>query len=307
MSHMVSSGIRLSRKKDRIFSILFSLPALCISTIFMIFPMISAIYYSLTKWDGAGEKLFVGFENYLNLFNNPDFWTVMKNSLILVALHVCIQIPLAILLAYALYRTTQGFRFFRAVYFLPTVIAASVIALMVSLMFNADMGLVNQLLDTCGLGALKRNWLSDPNVVLYTVSLTLVLQYVGYHMAIILGGMQSISEDVIESAVIDGASSFEIFFRMVLPLIKNVLQISFLLAITGCLKAFDHSYIMTWGGPGVSSSYLAVYMYKTAYQQSDLGSGTAIAVVILILAFLFSKILALLFREQHPDKGGAIS
>ena len=112
MSHMVSSGIRLSRKKDRIFSILFSLPAICIYTIFMIFPMISAIYYSLTKWDGAGEKLFVGFENYLNLFNNPDFWTVMKNSLILVALHVCIQIPLAILLAYALYRTTQGCLFF---------------------------------------------------------------------------------------------------------------------------------------------------------------------------------------------------
>ena len=77
MSHMVSSGIRLSRKKDRIFSILFSLQAICIYTIFMIFPMISAIYYSLTKWDGAGEKLFVGFENYLNLFNNPDFWTVM--------------------------------------------------------------------------------------------------------------------------------------------------------------------------------------------------------------------------------------
>ena len=294
---------RLKRKfNDAAFSTLFSLPSVVLYIVFMILPLIFVIYLSFTQWTGAGNINFVGFENYKFLFVYGDFWIIMRNTGILIALHVLLQVPLAVLIAFLLYRTRQGFRFFRAVYFMPSIISGTVIGLMFSVLLNSDIGPINSILRSIGLGSMAKSWLSDPKIAIYTVSLIMIWQYIGYYMVIILAGMHSISEEIIESAQIDGVNSTQLAFHIVLPQIKPVLEVSYIFCLTGCLKAFEHAFITTWGGPGVASTNLALYMYKMAFSTSELGKGATVAVIIVIGALVLTRITGIIFND--PDKGG---
>ena len=127
--------------------------------------------------------------------------------------------------------------------------------------------------------------------LLYAVMAPQIWQYIGLYSTIFLGALQSVPEDVIESAEIDGAGDFVLFTRIIIPQIRNFIFIAMILCITGSLKSFDHSWVMTKGGPGVRSAYLGVYMYKTSFVNSDFGEGSAISVVIILMSLLFSVIL----------------
>lgn len=242
---------------------------------------------------------FVGVANFRTLFaRTSEIYTVLYNTAILILLHVLIQIPMALVVSFLLYRTTQGFRFFRGVYFIPTVIAGTCIGLMFSVLLNADIGPVNAVLNQIGLHALAKKWLSDPTWALYCVSLVTVWQYVGYHVTLLLAGMQTIPDENIESATIDGASSLQIFLRIIIPSLKGILKVCILFSVTGCLKQFDQTFIMTWGGPSYSSTFLTIFMWKTAYLKGALGMSTSIAVVIIVLALMFNKALDAFLTEE---------
>jgi raffinose/stachyose/melibiose transport system permease protein len=292
---MKSSTKRRSKYQ---FAVLFSAPATILYTVFLIVPLVGVLAISLTKWNGAGSMRFIGIDNFKALFApGSDIYTVSYNTMILIVLHLLIQIPMALAVSYLLYRTTRGFRFFRGVYFLPTVIAATCIALMFSILLNGDIGPFNKVLDAIGLHAIAKNWLSDPTWVLYSVSLITVWQYTGYHVTLMLAGMQLVPEEVIESATIDGASSTRIFFDIMIPLVKNIIKVSLLFCLTGCLKQFEHAFIMTWGGPGISSTFLTILMYKTAYLKGDLGLSASIALMIIVPALLFYKGLNIFIKD----------
>lgn len=294
---------KLGRKfYDAALPTLFSLPSVGLYMVFMILPLIYVIYLSFTQWTGAGDITFIGVENYKFLFTFSDFWKIMRNTGILIALHVFFQIPLAVLFAFLLYRTRQGFRFFRAVYFMPSIISATVIGLMFSVLLNSDIGPINSLLRSIGLGSMAKSWMSDPIIAIYTVSFIQIWQYIGYYMAIILAGMQSISEEVIEGAHIDGVNNAQLAFYVVLPQMKPVLEVSYIFCLTGCLKSFEHAFITTWGGPGVSSTNFALYMYKLAFSTSELGKGATVAVIIVVSALVLTRITGIIFND--PDKGG---
>lgn len=289
------------KRNENVFATLFTLPALILYTLFMIIPLFYAVYISTMEWSGAGKMKFIGLENYRFLFSFSDFWKILSNTGILIILHLLIQIPVAILLAFLLLRIRKGFRFFRFVYFLPTVISTTVIGLMFSILLNSDVGPVNEILRSLGLDWAAKNWLTDPKIVVYSVSLVLVWQYIGYHMSVILAGMQSLSAEIIECATIDGANSWQLCIRIILPQIKDVLQVSVLFCVTGCLKAFEHSFIMTWGGPGVNSTFLALYMYKSAFFNSELGKSSAISVIIVVCALILYKICSTVFSSKEED------
>ena len=140
------------------------------------------------------------------------------------------------------------------------------------------------------------------DIAMYTVTFIQVWQYIGYYMAIILAGMQSISDEVIESALIDGVNSRQLAWHIVFPQIKPVLEICFIFCLTGCLKSFEHAFITTWGGPGVASTTLALYMYKLAFSSSELGKGATIAVIIVIGALVLTRITGAVFKDS--DQGG---
>lgn len=290
------------KHNKKVFAILFSFPALFIYTLFMIIPLLYAVYISTMEWSGAGSMKFIGLENYKFLFSFSDFWKIIGNTGVLIVLHLLIQIPMAILLAFLLMRTKRGFRFFRLVYFLPTVISATVMGLMFSILLNSDIGPINVILRALGLDWAAKNWLTDPQIVVFSVSLVLVWQYIGYHMSVVLAGMQSLPKEIMESAVIDGADSRQLCMLVVLPQIKDVLQVSVLFCMTGCLKAFEHSFIMTWGGPGVNSTYLAVYMYKSAFFNAELGKSSAISVIIVVCALILYKACTAVFTGGEKGK-----
>ncbi len=270
--------------------VLFLAPVFLIYTIFLFLPMLQTSYYSLTQWNGVSEKVFIGLGNYKELMKNNDYWITFFNTLKLTVVSLIVQISFGLLLAYLLYTKTRGMKIFRTVFFLPVVIAPVAIGLMFSLFYNSEIGIFNKILSAAGLDMLQTNWLSNPKTLLYAVMAPQVWQYIGLYVTIFLGALQSIPEDLIESAQIDGAGEVKTFFHVVLPQLSVFLNICMILCVTGSLKAFDHSYIMTNGGPGVRSAYLGVFMYKTAFGNSDFGRGSAITITIILVSLSITLI-----------------
>lgn len=291
----------MKRKKDIPVVAAFLLPGLVIYTIFMIFPLLLTIYYSFTEWNGVGEKVFIGLENYAGLIENKDYWRTFFNTLQLVVISVVFQMTLGILIAYLLYSKTRWMKLYRTIYFLPVVIAPVAIGLMFSLFYNSEIGIFNKLLEAAGLGALQTNWLSNVKTLLYAVMAPQVWQYIGLYITIFLGALQSVPEDMIEGAEIDGAGKIQILWKIILPQIKSFVCICLILCVTGSLKSFDHSWIMTKGGPGVRSAYLGVYMYRTSFVNSDFGTGSTVTVTIVLLSLLFTLGFNLMNRKLSDE------
>lgn len=290
--------MKLSGRKKWIPFLIFVLPALIIYTYFVMYSIFNTGYYSLTKWNAISTPQFVGPEYYLSFLQDKDFLMVLKNSFLNVVISLVIQVPAGLIGGYLLYRTRKMYKVYRFLIFIPVVLSASAIALLFTLIFNSEFGPVSSFLDWAGLEMLKHSWLSDAKVVFFVVMIPMTYQYIGLYVIIQLSGMQSISEDVIESAEIDGANSFRIFWNIVCPMQKSITMMCAVLIISGCFKAFEHSYIMTWGGPGYSSSFLGVYMYMETFVKGNYGKGSAIAVVILICTFICTAIAQRLFKEE---------
>ena len=272
-------------------------PSFLLYTYFVVISLGYSIYYSLTKWNAISKPVFIGLKNYLDLLNSGDFAIVMQNTVVGLVLALIIQVGLGLTFAYLIFRTKGGFRLYRALVFLPVVLSAAAVALMFTLVFNADVGPVNGMLKAIGLGALRRNWLSDKNVVFFTVLTPMIWQFIGLYVVILPAGMQSIPEEVIQSSTIDGASSFRTFRSIVIPMQWDIIFICITLITSGSFKAFEHSYIMTWGGPGVRSAFLGVFMYNKTFLAALFGLGSAIAMVILFASLFITLASRVIIRR----------
>jgi len=286
-------------RKDRLTSFLFLIPPFVVYTILVVIPIFISLSFSLTKWSGMGAMSFIGFRNYIKLFLSKEFWTVMANTGILVIASIFGQSTVAIIVAYLLYRTTKGYKAFRALFFLPVVIAPMAVGLMFSVLYNSDVGPINEFFINIGLDNFAKQWLSDPQVVLFSVIFPQLWHYLGFVILIFLTGIQAIPVSIIESAKVDGANSISMFTRIVFPMMRNVVIVVVILNITGALKSFDYSFILTMGGPGVKSCFLAVYLYRQAFQMAQMGSASSIAVIILILSFFFTMAINRFFSRQE--------
>jgi raffinose/stachyose/melibiose transport system permease protein len=286
-------------RKDRLSSYLFLMPPFLFYTAFIVIPIFASLYFSLTKWSGMGAMSFIGLKNFIKLFSSDEFWAVMANTGIIVLASIFGQSTVAIIFAYLLYRTTRGYRVFRALFFLPVVIAPMAVGLMFLVLYNSDVGPINQLFISIGLDNFARQWLSDPQVVLFSVIFPQLWHYLGFILLIFLTGMQSIPESIIDSAKVDGVSSISMFTRIVFPMIRNVVIVVVILNITGALKSFDYSFILTAGGPGVKSCFLAVYMFRQAFSMAKMGNASSVAVIILVLSLLSTTIINRFFYKQE--------
>lgn len=278
--------------------LLFIVPAFVIYSYFIMYSILNTGGYSLTKWNAISDPKFIGGAYYLGFLKDQDFQMVLKNSLMNVVISLVIQVPAGLIGGYLLFQTKRFYRVYRFLIFIPVVLSASAIALLFTLIFNAEFGPVNSFLEWAGLESMKHSWLSDINVVFFVVMVPMTYQYIGLYVIIQLSGMQSIPEEVIESARIDGAGSFRVFWNIIVPMQKGITMMCAVLIISGCFKAFEHSYIMTWGGPGYSSSFLGVYMYTETFVKGNYGKGSAIAVVILVCTLLCTVVTQRLLRED---------
>lgn len=279
---------------------LFVFPTFLLFTVIVIVPIFFSVYYSLLKWDGFTKGIYIGFQNYKDLFvNNVDgFPRSVVNSLILAAVSVCIQLPLSLLLALILSRGIRGERFFRTVYFIPVIISTVVIGLLWMKIYNPSYGLVNMVLNRIGLKTLANEWLANTHTALGAVFVALVWQYVGYHMLLMYASAKSIPADLFEAATIDGAGEVKMAFHITIPLMKPILRVCVVFAVIGSFKAFDLIYVMTSGGPLHATEVPTTLMYTTIFSRYKYGYGSSMAIFIIVECLLCTLLIQKLFGKD---------
>jgi raffinose/stachyose/melibiose transport system permease protein len=280
----------------------FLIPAFAFMTLFLYYPFIVNIINSFSKISGLGTAA-EGFNtpwyvNYLKLFEDPNVVTALKNTLLLMLCTIVFQVGIALILGLLVDRIGRGSQFYRTVYFFPIVISATALGLLFNLIFLYNGGMVNQLLEKLfGITTLT-DWKDEAHYFV-TMLIPIMWQYVGFYFVIIVTGLNNISSEIYEAAEIDGASGFKRTRYITLPLLRNVLCTCLILAITGALKVFDLPWVMFGNGIPMDQSWLTgTYMYNQTFVRSDVDYGSTIAVVIVILGVVFSRMANTVFKEK---------
>ncbi len=285
----------------KIHIVIFLLPALILFCGVLIAPIGASGYFSLFDWNGFGPKTFIGLSNYKELFtsNSIGFMKALRNSLLLAALSVFLQLPLALGLALTLGRNIKGERLFLSVFFMPVLISTVVIGQLWLKIYNPDYGILNVFLRSIGLDNLAQIWLGSKKTALGAVFVPVLWQYVGYHMLLLYAGVKSVPTELREAAMLDGASDLQVDRYIVLPYIKPILRISVIFAVTGSLKSFDLIYVLTNGGPLHSTEVPSTLMISMLFLRNRYGMGSTIAVLLIVLCFAFALLISAVFREEE--------
>jgi len=284
---------------------LFVAPALVLYLTFVLFPVVQAAYYSLYKWNGLQPLTdFIGLKNYVTAVTSETFTTAVGNNLLIIVLSLAIQIPFSLSLAVMLNRRFPGRAVFRLIFFLPYVLSEAITGIVFSLMLQPG-AFVDSGLDRVGLGGLIQEWLGDPGFVMITLFVIISWKYFGFHMVLLLAGLQGIPHEIEEAALIDGAGRWQAFRFVTLPLLGPTLRVSVFLSMIGALQLFDMIWVMTAGGPLNASNTMAIAMFKAGFKSTQMGYGSALAVII----FLFGLVLALAYQRfvLRRDVEGAIT
>lgn len=281
------------RKQKGIFLFILILPALVIYTGFWLLPVFSNIPISFTRWTGltsVENAEFIGLSNYKELLRDAYFWKSLRNNLVFTAFTLIIGVPLSLGLAVLLEKYFSKIRaFLRLSLFLPSIMSWVVVGLLWTWMYNPSFGLINTVLRAMGLGNFIPGWLSDPDVAMYSVIITALWKHTGFYTVIFLSGLQTIPKDLTEAASIDGASPWQCFYSVILPLLRPFMIIVSLLIIIDGFRVFDVVYTMTGGGPGnYSTETLAVYLYRVAFYFYKSGYGATISLALFGIVALIS-------------------
>jgi raffinose/stachyose/melibiose transport system permease protein len=288
------------RIQDNLTIALFLLPALILFFIFVLYPIIQSVYYSMFNWKGFGPAVdFVGVENFSKILTDRVFLIALRNGLLIVTFSLLFQLPLSMFLAVMVAHDLPGRAFFRTVFFMPYVLSEVITAYIWLFLFNPDpeRGFLNALV-TLG-GAKPVLFLGNTDIVLITVFVVLTWKYFGFHMLLYLTGLQNIPTEIEEAARIDGANSIQSFFYITLPLLGSTIRTSVYLSVIGALQVFALVWIMTKGGPVNASEMLATYMYRFSFVRFQLGYGSAVAIYMFLICVTFSLIYQRLTRQ--PD------
>lgn len=284
---------------------LFLLPALLLYLVFVIVPVIQAARFSLFDWNGL-EPLtdFIGLKNYQDALADDAFRTGIANNLLIIVLSLTTQIPFALGLAVLLNRRFPGRAVFRLLFFLPYVLSEAITGIVFRLMLQPD-SLVDSALQSAGLGALVQDWLGDETLVMFTLFVIISWKYFGFHMILMLAGLQGIPREIEEAALIDGAGRRQVFRHVTLPLLGPTIRVSVFLSMIGALQLFDMVWVMTGGGPLYASNTMAISMFKAGFKETRMGFGSAEAVIL----FMFGLVVALLYQRfvLRRDTEGALT
>jgi raffinose/stachyose/melibiose transport system permease protein len=269
---------------------LFLLPALALYGVFVLYPIVQSARYSLYDWNGL-EPLdnFIGLDNFRRAFRDPVFRGALRHNVVIIVLSVTIQIPIALGLAVLLNQKLRGRAVLRTLFFAPYVLSEVATGVVWRQILRPD-GLLDQSLDAVGAGGLVQEWLANPQVVLYSLFFIISWKYFGFHMVIMLAGLQQIPKELAEAAAIDGASGWKTFRYITLPLLGPTIRVSVFLSVIGALQLFDLVWVTTRGGPINASSTMATYLYDN-FRKSLFGYASAVSVVI----FALSLVVALLY------------
>jgi raffinose/stachyose/melibiose transport system permease protein len=274
---------------------LYLLPAFAVFGAFVLVPLLHSAWLSLFTWDGLTAGRWTGLANYGDVLADPQLRSAFLHSLVLLVFYAALPVLVGLVLAAALSRRPiRGVAAFRAVLFLPQVVAMVVVAVMWRMIYDPDNGPINELLRAAGLGGLATSWLGDFGVALPAVGLVGTWVMYGLAMVLFTAGVQKIPQSLYEAARIDGAGPVHEFFAVTLPGLRNEIAVALTLTTIAALRNFDLVYVTTQGGPGTATTVPALEVYNRAFRTGEVGSAAAIgmclAAVIFALTFLINRI-----------------
>lgn len=295
----MSSSIR---PKNRIIFAYLLLPILLyVFAVFM--PLVTAGYYSFFEWKGGPNKTFIGLKNYVTLLKDSVFWESFSHNIYLVIACIAGQIGLAFILVLMINsRLVKLKGIHRTFGFFPSTISAVYIGFIWTMVYDYKRGILNWFLNMIGKTDSIKVWLNEPSLVMMLIAIPLIWQFIGYYMVILLSAISSVDQEIFEVSEIDGANAFQRAVYIVIPLIKNTLLVCITLCVAGNMKAFDHIFVMTSGGPGNSSMVMALYGYKVSFAQQNMGYGSAISIGIFIASLVVIGGVQLLVKLLSKDK-----
>ena len=280
---------------------LFLLPALLLFVSILIAPIIVSVYRSMYDWNGFSEGTFIGFENYVELFTSGSIkWmTSLKNALLIAFFSVFVQLPFSLFLALLLGRKVKGEKSFLSIFFMPVLISTVVIGQLWLKIYNPDYGLLNRFLDAVNLGNLKHVWVGEVSTALGAIIVPTIWQYIGYHMLLMYAGVKGVSTDLREAAMLDGATKSQVDRYVVIPIIKPIIRVSVIFAVTGSLKAYDLIRILTEGGPFQTTEVPSTLLENMLFLRNRYGMGSTISVMLIVLCFAFALAITAAFKDKE--------
>jgi len=289
-------------KRNRMAVLVFLAPAVILVGLLVFFPVILNIYYSLFKWTAySADMKFVGLKYYQKLFSDPKIALSIKNNVMYAVVSLIFQTGLGLIIAhlFVTFANTKYAAITRVVIFIPAVISLTAIGLLWVIAYNPSLGFVNAILKAVGLGRLAHDWLGDANTAMMSIIMVSQWQYIGEMVMLYTVGLQAVPTDIYEAATIDGASNWQTFLHVTVPMIRSTILMNMTITIIGAFMVFDEVYVMTSGGPGGATETLATLMYETGFRKDNMGYASAIGVLLFLITFAFSFIQMRLYNVNE--------
>ena len=269
--------------------------------VFVAYPLCYTAYLSMSEYDFMYDLTpsFVGIKNYVSLFSDPDFLVSMKNTAVFASLDFLLLMVLSLIIALLIFFCKKGTGIFRTAVFTPIVVPASLACIIFGWLFSENFGYINYFLVKIGLPQFTRAWLTSRNTAMGTTIAANLWYNIGFITILFLAGLQSISADILEAAVVDGATGIKKIFYIVLPNLRESFVITGIWGIVTALKVFVEPMVMTGGGPGNATRTLYMYIYNTAFKYFDMGYASAMAFVLSGLILLFSLINLMVSKGEN--------
>ncbi len=258
--------------------------------IWVIAPIFYTIFLSFTQWDGLTAPTFIGLGNYVDLFNDPIFYTALFNNIKWLLIYVLVPLPLGLAFAMFFNRSLPGVKLFKTAIYLPLTLSFVVLSQIWTWIYQPKYGAINVTLEAIGLDGLTFAWLSNSDIVTYSLIVVGCWPQTAYTMVLFLAGLQNVPTEVMEAARVDGANRWQRFWKVILPLLKPATIIAVAVTIIQSLRMFAIVNVMTRGGPFRSSEVLANYMYVEGFKNYSMGYASTLAVVLFLIILMFVSV-----------------
>lgn len=293
----MKSGVGRSTTKVVQLYLFFVAPAAALYILLVLVPLIQTMILGLYEWNGvAPQRVFVGLSNFIELLRDSRFWVALRNNLFWIIASIVNPMLVGLVLAVLLSSIGRGQKAYLTVFFIPVVLPLIMVGLTWGILYNPIIGPINIVLKALGMEA--QGWLGDPRWATPAVIIAGNWTFFGFCTVIFLAGLQAIDSSLIEAAIIDGAGPVSRFFRIIIPLLRDQINLVVVFSIIGSFKVFDIVYVMTQGGPSHSSEVLATYLYWQAFNNGRVGYGAAMAFILTCVVAAISLIY-LRLRERE--------
>lgn len=276
---------------------LFVVPTVAMYFLFFIYPTITSFVFGFTDWDGLNARQFIGLDNFVNAFKDAEFRSSIWNNLIILLFSCCIQVPLIIVFSLLISNVKRFQGFYKTTVFMPSILSTSIIGILWGYIYDPDVGLLNNFLNLFGIDPIY--WLAEPKWAMFSILLTNAWQWMGFYIVLILAAILGIPKDIDEAAMIDGATGIQRAWYLTVPLIRPIINVVIMLSIAGALRVVDIVLVMTGGGPAGSTEVMASYMVNKAIKYGDYGYGSALSIIIFVIALILTALYQLLIARRQ--------